>query len=91
MKEKITMDDLMYWDSWVAGAAWFRTHFPNGATLDELEAALRERGGGRLFCLALTLPPGIAGDSLERRLSWCPGVDDRIYVLEHWIGKIPEK
>jgi hypothetical protein len=71
-KLKITSDDLRMMNACDEGLCWFAERFPDGATLDELEAALREHGRPTWTAwLAWQMPIGFVGDSIERRLSWC--------------------
>jgi hypothetical protein len=81
MKEKITIEDLREWGACAPGLLWFDERFPDGATLDELEAALRQYGPtGKdwLAWLAWSMSCGFTGDRMDRRLGWCECAYERI-------------
>jgi hypothetical protein len=86
-KNKIRSKDLREWYACDSGRLWFAERFPDGATVDELEAALRqygETGEAWLVWLARNMAVGVVdGDNIDRRLSWCRDDLDRAYLARN--------
>jgi hypothetical protein len=88
-KIKITIQDVRKWCGYDEYADWFAWKFPNGATLDELEAALRQCRAGEewLSWLAWHMPFGHPGDSVKLRMSWCRNDIERL-IMRRWHAEV---